>query len=129
LYYVYALGEFASVGVNQQMRYMVNALQPRADTPAWLFEHAPQQLKLFSLMWGNGKYRVFRIHCRADEAIAKEQAELAEYALQQGLLDRAERHALEALMRAPQQIRAQQVLQHVFSLRAQGFGSGKSEAK
>lgn len=129
LYYVHALGEFASIGVTQQMRYMVNALQPRADTPAWMFERAPQQLKLFSLVWGNGKYRVFRIHCRTDEIIAKDQAELAEHALQQGLLERAERHALEALMRAPQQIHAQQVLQHVFSLRAQGFGSGESEIK
>ena len=127
LFYVHALGEFANVGLNQQMRYMVDALQPQADTPAWLFERAPQRLKRFTLVWGNAKYRVFRIRCQADAIIAADQEELAEQALQRGLLDRAERHALEALARAPDNVKAQRSLRHVLSLREQGFHAGHDE--
>ena len=129
LYYVHALGEFASVGINQQMRYMVNALQPRADTAAWLFERAPQQLRLFTKVWENAKYRVFRIRCRADAQIAADQAEVADQALQLGQLDRAERYALEALARAPENLRAQTVLRHSLALRDQGVGLGHDEKK
>ena len=129
LYYVHALGEFASVGINQQMRYMVNALQPRADTAAWLFERVPQQLKWFVPVWSNAKYRVFRIRCRADAQIAADQAEVADQALQLGQLDRAERYALEALARAPENLRAQTVLRHSLALRDQGVGLGRDEKK
>lgn len=129
LYYVHALGEYGTIGVNQQMRYMVNALPPRTDAPAWLFERAPKQLRLFTLVWGNAKYRVFRIHCRADAQIAADQVETADQALQHGQLDRAERCALEALARAPENLKAQRVLRHVLALRDQGFGAGHDEKK
>jgi hypothetical protein len=122
LYYVHALGEYGNVGIKQQMRYMVNALQPRLDAPAWLFERAPKQLRLFTPVWSNAKYRVFRIHCRADPQIAADQTEAAEQALQRGQLDRAERRALEALARAPENLKAQRLLRTVLALRDQGVG-------
>ncbi len=128
-YYVHSLGEYASVGLNQQLRYMVDALQPRTDTAAWLFERAPQQLRLFTQVWGNAKYRVFRIHRSDDAELANEQAEAAERALQSGQLDRAERLAVQVLVRAPDNSRAQTVLRHVISLRNQGFGAKREPEK
>ena len=129
LYYVHALGEFSSVGISQQMRYFVNAVQPRPEAPAWKFETAPKSLKLFSLVWGNRKYRVFRIQWRADATVAADQAELAEAACQRGQLERAERHALEALARDPQQPVAQRVLRLVGALRQSGFAGSVDEQK
>ncbi|MCX6309687.1 MAG: hypothetical protein NTY32_12965, partial [Bacteroidia bacterium] len=128
-YYVHSLGEFANVGLNQQMRYMVDALQPRADTPAWLFERAPKQLRLFTQVWSNAKYRVFRIHRTDDAQLADEQAESAEQALADGQLARAERLAIQALGRMPDNVRAQTVLRHVVSLRKQGVGAASDEKK
>ncbi|MCX6997859.1 MAG: hypothetical protein NTV49_12425 [Kiritimatiellaeota bacterium] len=104
LYYVYALGEFSSAGIAQQMRYFVNAVAPRPEAPAWRFENTPQSLKLFAPVWGNRKYRVFRIRLRADAVVAADQAKVAEAAFQCGQLDRAERYAVEALSRDPQQL-------------------------
>jgi hypothetical protein len=128
-YYVHSLGEYGNAGLNQQMRYMVDALQPRTDTAAWLFERAPQQLRLFTQVWGNAKYRVFRIHRSDDAQIAADQTESAERALQSGELDRAERLAIQALVRAPDNTRAQTVLRHAISLRKQGFGANRDENK
>jgi hypothetical protein len=128
-YYVHSLGEYGNAGLNQQMRYMVDALQLRADAAAWLFERAPQQLRLFTQVWGNAKYRVFRIHRSDDAQLAADQAESAEQALQYGLLDRAERLAVQALGRVPDNAKAQSVLRHVVSLRKQGFGANRDESK
>ena len=127
LYYVHALGEFASVGVTQQMRYFVNAVEPRPESPAWRFETAPQSLSLFVPVWGNRKYRVFRIRLQADAAVAADQAEVAEAAFQCGQLERAERHALEALARNPQQLVAQRILRLVGALRQTGFSGSADE--
>jgi len=129
LYYVHALGEFAGAGITQQMRYFVNAVAPRPASPAWRFENAPRQLKLFTLAWGNRKYRVFRIQWRTDATVAADQAELAVAAWQRGQLDRAERHALEALLRDPQQPAAQRVLQLIGALRQSGVSGSADEAK
>lgn len=122
-YYVHSLGEFANVGQTQQMRYMVDALQPRGDAPAWLFERAPKQLRLFTQVWSNGKYRVFLIHRTDDAQLAAEQAEAAEQSLRDGQFARAERLALHALNRAPDNVRAQSVLRRVTALPKQVLGA------
>ena len=103
--------------------------QPRPDAPAWQFETAPRSLKLFALVWGNRKYRVFRIQWRADATVAADQAELADAACQRGQLDHAERHALEALARDPQQPVAQRVLRLIGALRQSGFVGSVDEQK
>lgn len=129
LYYVHERGEYSTVGVSQQMRYMVDALQPRTDTAAWLLDREPGQLRFFNQVWSNPKYRVYRILRTDDAQLAAEQAELAAQALQHGRLDRAECHAIEALARAPDNRPAQAVLRHVLSLKKQGFGSQHDEKK
>ena len=129
LYYVHELGEYSTIGVTQQMRYMVDALQPRTDTAGWLLDREPRQLRCFALVWSNPKYRVYRILRSDDAQIAVEQAELAKLALQHGWLDRAECHAIEALARAPENLPAQAVLRHVLSLKKQGFGAQNDEKK
>jgi hypothetical protein len=123
LYYVHELGEYGPEHVEQQMRYMVDALQPRTDTAAWLLDREPNRLRCFAPVWGNAKYRVYRIVRSDDATIAAEQAELAALALQHGKLERAECHAIEALARAPDHRPAQAVLRHVLSLKQQGFGA------
>jgi len=129
LYYVHERGEYSTLGVSQQMRYMVDALQPRTDTAAWLLDREPGRLRFFTQVWSNPKYRVFRILRSDDAQLAAEQAELAGLALQHGRLDRAECHAIEALARAPDNRAAQAVLRHVLSLKNQGFGAQHEETK
>ena len=129
LYYVHERGEYGPEHVEQQMRYMVDAIQPRTDTAAWLLDREPQQLRCFAQVWSNPKYRVYRILRSDDAQIAAEQAELAAQALQHGRLDRAECHAIEALARAPDNRPAQAVLRHVLSLKQQGFGAQNDEKK
>ena len=129
LYYVHELGEYSTLGVTQQMRYMVDALQPRTDTAAWLLDREPKLLRCFALVWSNAKFRVYRIIRSDDAQIAAEQAELAALALQRGNLERAECHAVEALARAPENRAAQATLRHVLSLKQQGFGAQSDEKK
>ncbi len=129
LYYVHERGEYGPEHVEQQMRYMADAIQPRTDTAAWLLDREPRKLRCFTEVWSNPKYRVFRILRSDDAQIAAEQAELAGLALQHGRLARAECHALEALARAPDNRPAQAVLRHVLSLKRQGFGAQHDEKK
>lgn len=126
-YYVYALGEFSDVAPGQQMRYFVNALNPPEDCPARMFEYAPETGTYFGYLWGNHKYRVFKIRTRADEALARRHAGEARAALERGDLDRAEERAVAALLLNPSDETAQDVVRHAGSLRDQGFRNSGHE--
>lgn len=120
-WYVYALGEFAAAHPDLQMRYCVNALQPPTTAAARLFEYQPDDLRYFQWLWGNSKYRVYRIIRRTDELQAERQAGMAEEALARGQLQVAEMQATLALLYDPHAKRAQQVLLHIGSLQEQGI--------
>ncbi|MFH1970472.1 MAG: hypothetical protein ABIJ53_09170 [Verrucomicrobiota bacterium] len=109
-YYVYALGEFADIQPESQMRYCVNALNPPPSAAARLFEKRPEQGRYFRFLWGNAKYRVFRVITRADEQTAGRLAAEAVQALRQGRRPDAENKATQALMYDPQNTNAMQVL-------------------
>ena len=120
-YYVYAMGEFSPVAPQQQMRYFVNELDPSTNCPAWMFEYQPESLKYFRCLWGNRKYRVFRMTGREDEVRARQYARVAAEALEQGDLQRAEDNATSALLINPADAEAQRILKHVGVLSEQGF--------
>lgn len=120
-FYVYALGEFADRNPELQMRYFVNALEPPERAAARTFEYAPHETTYFEYVWGNRKYRVFRVISREDETQADALTILAERAFAQGDLNRAEEYAWAALALFPAQYRAQEVVRHAASLREQGF--------
>lgn len=109
-YYVYSLGEFADVQPESQMRYCVNALDPPPDAAARLFEKRPEEGRYFRLLWGNAKYRVFRVITRADERTAGRLAAEALQAWRQGRAPEAEGKAEQALMYDPQNTNAMQIL-------------------
>jgi len=109
-YYVYALGEFADIQPESQMRYCVNALNPPPSAAARLFEKRPEQGRYFRFLWGNEKYRVFRVITRADEFSAGRMAAEAAQALRQGRRPDAEYKATQALMYDPHNTNAMQVL-------------------
>jgi len=123
------MGEFSEVAPQQQMRYFVDALHPSTNSPAWVFENRSEESRYFRLLWGNRKYRVFRIRTRADEARARSYAVEAREALESARLDRAEERATAALMLNPEEGEAQSVLQHAGSLREQRFGYGGDEPR
>ncbi|MDZ4197837.1 MAG: hypothetical protein U1E27_00975 [Kiritimatiellia bacterium] len=66
-YYVYSMGEFSTVRPEYQMRYMVNALNPPLWSPARRFEWMPQNFRRFAYLWGNARYRVYRIRPPGEE--------------------------------------------------------------
>lgn len=109
-YYVYALGEFADVQPESQMRYCVDALNPPPWAAARLFEKHPEQGRYFQFLWGNAKYRVFRVIMRADELCAGHLAAEAAQDLCRGRKADAENKATQALMYDPQNTNALQVL-------------------
>lgn len=127
-YYVYAMGEFSPVAPRQQMRYFVDELDPSTNCPAWMFEFRPEALKCFRLLWGNRKYRVFRMIGREDEVRARQYARGAAEELAQGNLQGAEDNAASALLINPGDEAAQRVLRHVGALREQGFDYRAHEA-
>ena len=96
-YYVHGIGEFASRGVECQTRYFINALDPPHDAAVRLFEFAPDRLRLFHLVWGNEKYRVFRITYHADEQEAARLTAEAAKALKENHAAEAEALAARAL--------------------------------
>lgn len=109
-FYVYALGEFAKSQPESQMRYCVNALDPPPSAAARAFEFAPERCRYFRLLWGNRKYRVFRVVTRADEREAARLAEAAARAAREGRALEAESKASQALLYDPQNTQAMQVL-------------------
>lgn len=120
-YYVYGLGEFSNIAPDRQMRYFVDALNPPEDCPARIFEFAPDKSPYFRFLWGNRKYRLFKILTHMDEELAAEYGAAARGALEHGDLDGAEYSATEALRLNPHNREAQQVLKHAGALRDQGF--------
>ncbi len=120
-FYVYALGEFAARNPELQMRYFVNALEPPEQAAARTFEYAPHETTYFEYVWGNRKYRVFRVISREDETQADALTIRAERAFARGDLNQAEEYAWAALALFPAQYRAREVVRHVASLREQGF--------
>lgn len=126
-YLVFSRGEFASVEPQRQMRYFVNALNPPPHAAARRLEQEPGRARWFRMVWENRKYRVFRILTRAEEGAARRYGTEAEDALQKGELDRAEERATSALLLDPGEETAQRILQHVGSLRRQGFRSEGNE--
>ena len=126
-YYVYAMGEFSTIAPELQMRYFVDALNPSTNCPAWTFEFAPERAKHFRLLWGNRKYRVFKVRTPRDGAVAGRFSREAREALEQGDLDRAEDRAVATLFLKPQDAEAQDVVKHVGSLRDQGFQNSGHE--
>lgn len=121
-YYVHGMGEFAeAVPAIYQMRYFVDALNPPSSVPAKMFEEDPASLKQFRMVWENRKYRVFKIRTFADEAEASIRGIAASLAFQRGDLEEAERAARESLELLPDNEQALKILNHVLSLREQGF--------
>ena len=126
-YYVYGRGEFASVGIDQQMRYMVDKLDPLETSPAYIYEFRPGQAMYARLVWENRKYRVFKIILKKDERMADECATVAQEAFEQGQLHKAEKKAIETLTFMPNHEKALEILQHVSSLREKGFSFSNDE--
>lgn len=120
-YYVHALGEFATRQPELQMRYFVDALAPPPYAAARIFEERPEAANYFEMLWGNRKYRVFRVISRMDEEMADQLTIWAEHALAEGNLAQAEEYAWAALALFPAQYRAREVVRHVTSLRDRGF--------
>ncbi|MFH0881187.1 MAG: hypothetical protein V2A34_15860 [Lentisphaerota bacterium] len=120
-YYVYAMGEFASVAQDQQLRYMAGCMNPAETAPAKIFENAPDKAYYFKLVWGNRKYRLFRILTREDESFMARQMAEAEECFQKGDLDHAEKCAVEVLRLDEHHSEAMLMLKHIGALREQDF--------
>jgi hypothetical protein len=116
-YYVYSLGEFAERHPELQMRYFVDSLEPPDEAPARIFEFTPESARYFEYVWGNRKYRVFRVTSRVDQLAADELAGMAEAALAAGEVDQAEDYAWSALALFPHQEQAQRIVHRVALLR------------
>ena len=120
-YYVYALGEFSSFSPEQQMRYFVGALKPSTNCPAYLFEFDMDRAAGFRFLWGNRKYRVFKILNGEESVVANRFGDAAQEALERGLLDEAEDRAVAGLLVQPESDRVQEILRHVEVLKDQGI--------
>ena len=110
VFYIYSLGEFTNVHPEAQMRYFVDALNPPPAAPARLFEFKPLAPRWFVFLWGNAKYRVFRIITPADEQTAKNKAAEARLKISHGLLSQAEIEAKHALLYDPGNKNAQEAI-------------------
>lgn len=126
-YYVYAYGEFSRESPELQMRYFVNALEPREDAPARRFEYDPENMTYFQYVAGNVKYALFKMVTRADEAQADREAARAREAFERGDLDRAEAACIAAMKFHPRHPPTVELLAHVTSLRAAGFRPAPAE--
>ena len=75
----------------------------------------------FRFLWGNRKYRVFKILNGKEDAVAKRFSDAAEKALERGSLNEAEDRAVAGLLVDPESARTQEILRHVEVLKDQGF--------
>ncbi|MFN2351806.1 MAG: hypothetical protein ABR497_07655 [Kiritimatiellia bacterium] len=116
-YYVYSLGEFADYQVDCQMRYFVDALDPPPAAAARLFEYDPRRGRYFVYLWGNAKYRLFRIVSGEDERTAAGLADRSRRQLERGALDEAESLAQLSLMYDPHNTEAARAMLRVDALR------------
>ncbi len=109
-YYVYALGEFTDRRIDCQMRYFADALNPPAGAPARMFEYQHLQGRYFKFLWGNEKYRVFRMITGGAQRQADELAGQARDKLTHGAAAEAETLAQAALLHDPHNTNAAQIL-------------------
>jgi len=116
-FYIHSLGEFADAHPEAQMRYFVDALNPPPEAPARLFEFNPLASRWFVLLWGNSKYRVFRIITPADEQIAGKKAEAAWLKIAAGSLSQAEMEAKHALLYDSGNKKAQEAILRIDELK------------
>lgn len=123
-YYVHAFGEFSRQNPELQMRYFVNALDPRPDAAARGFEFAPEDRTWFVPLYRNVKYAVFRIVTSEDEYVARQNILKAERAFEQGDLAAARNAALAALETFPRNPRALELIAACASLEMKGFNPG-----
>ncbi len=138
-YLVFSPGEFYEKQIDQQMRYMVNAINPSPESAAFklhkktieeflvakgMERELPRDfLRYFKYEWGNGKYSVFRIVTEEDQDMAKQHVALARTHLQHGDLDRARRRALSAIQHDFLDSEAYWVLEKVQALQNAGVRS------
>lgn len=123
-FYVHAFGEFSRESPELQMRYFVNALDPKPDAAARGFEFEPDHRTWFVPLYRNVKYAVFRVITGADEALAAREVARAEKAFQRGDLRGTERACLAAMEYFPRQPRALELLAMVGALESAGFKVG-----
>ena len=96
-YCVYFKGDFNS----RRQRYYANALNPPSNSAAALMENEPEKLRYLDLLWGNDRYKVFRIITAADEAEAMRLAGEAEKDRVAGRAEAAKDKACLALVSDP----------------------------
>ncbi len=130
-YYVHAVGELNAPrkgDEKRQMRYFVNALEPHSNAPVRLFEDRPDELLFFRMLYQTdrgcfreSKYRVFR--CLSDDELSKATRYSidAQRFFEKGALKTAEEEAMKVLAIQPNNKHALKIVEHVFSLREQGF--------
>jgi hypothetical protein len=110
---VFSIGEFSPMGVDLQLRYMVNALDPGPETLARKLDRRVMDqlqvmarqptglpwdyLRLFRLRWVNAKYAVFRIVTKEDEVMALQYLEMARLASRAGDWTTVSKRAVAAL--------------------------------
>ena len=119
-FYVFALGEFSPVHPELQMRYFVDAMNPPPGSAALLFDKAPETARFFQYLWGNSKYRVFRVISSSDEREASRYAADAFEDFSRGDLDGAENKAVLALAYNPNDKQAMKILLRIESLGTKG---------
>ncbi len=123
-YLVYALGNFSDHAPEYQMRYMVDRLDPPPNAPARRFEFEPEKAEGFRFLWGNAKYRVFRVRRSDDEEEWLFRRGAARDAFVEGRLNEAEQHAEQALQIRPDDAGTWQVIRRIMALRRAGFSGG-----
>jgi len=115
-FYIYGMGEFADVHPEEQMRYFADALNPPPSAPARIFEFNPEGTRWFTLLWGNHKYRVFRIITSSDEQTAARMVAAAQFKIAQGYLRQAEDDARLALLYDPGNTAAMEIIVRIATL-------------
>jgi hypothetical protein len=81
-----------------------------------MFEFKPGKSRWFAFLWGNTKYRVFRIITLNDERTAMAKAEAAQVKIAKGLLKQAETEAEHALLYDPGNKTAQEAILRIDAL-------------
>ncbi|MFT5498285.1 MAG: hypothetical protein ACI9TH_003696 [Kiritimatiellia bacterium] len=138
-YLVFSPGEFYEKQIDQQMRYMVNAIHPSPESAAFKLQKKTLEeflvakgmerklprdfLRYFKYEWGNGKYAVYRIVTDDDQELARQHGALALKHLQHGDLESARKRALSAIQHDFLDGEAYWVLEKVQRLQAAGVRS------